>query len=471
MKMRLSTKILLVITIVLSIPQIFLTRYILAGIKPTGSGFEFSFSTLAYVGLGFIAATTVTSTILFFRFIQVQKLSSAIFFSVFPLTLVYGAFVSYISSIGSVDGVVAQSVRATLNIGGEKPNYNGYLWSGVATLVYLVLLFVILLFMCRPVAKVGRAAENLSQGRLKSDDFRLGGGKQFQSIEHSLNRINYNLKERSEKLRKVDLSRKNVSKQFVKFMGKHDVFELECGHSVKKNACMLLCKLMNKDGQKEGISLEENFNFVNSCIKLVLPIVKKYGGFVDKYLGDGVLAVFEGAEQAVECAHAIIKEIARKNRTKVDLFNIEMKVSLHFGFAVFGLKDDERSKPTIVSENLDNLEKIQQINDFIGAKMLFSQDVVNALPHKYMLEHRFVGSVTLDEREIPLYESLQCYPKRKRDKLLKNKNKFENAVQAFGRGKFSQAKELFAQILREVPDDNASYVYFNNCDEKLKESV
>ena len=470
--MKTSTKVLLIITIALSIPQIFLTRYILAGIKPTGTGFEISFSTLAYVGLAFIAASTITSTILFFRFIQVQKLSSAIFFSVFPLTLVYGAFVSYISSINSVEGVLAQSVRATLNIGGENINYNGYLWSGVATLVYLVLLFVILLFMCRPVSKVGRAAENLSQGRLKNDNFKLGGGKQFQSIEHSLNRINYNLKEKSDRLKKVDFSKKkSVSKQFVRFMGKTDVLELECGHQVKRNACMLLCKLLCQEEVKNDLSLEENFNFLNSYIKLVLPLVKKYGGFVDKYLGDGVLAVFEKAENAIECGHSIIREVARKNRMKKDVPSIEVSLSLHYAMAVFGLEENEKMKPTIVSETIDKLQKIQEINSFIGAKMLFSQDVVNALPQKFSFDHRFVGGVTLDEKETSLYESLQCYPKRRRDKLLKHKNKFENAVQAFGRGKYAQAKELFAEILHDVPDDKASYVYFNSCGEKLSENM
>ena len=45
--------------------------------------------------------------------------------------------------------------------------------------------------------------------------------------------------------------------------------------------------------------------------------------------------------------------------------------------------------------------------------------------------------------------------------------KFENGVRAFNEGLLKDAKENFSEILKYVPDDKPSYVYFNRAIEKL----
>ena len=133
--MRTSTKILIVLTILSMVPGFFLTNYLLAAIVPTGTGFVLEFTPLAWVALAFQVVSNVLMAILFFRFIKTQKLSHAIFFSVFPMTLTYGVFMAYIVGVKDMTGVVAESVRATMNIAATETSYNNYLWAGVATLV------------------------------------------------------------------------------------------------------------------------------------------------------------------------------------------------------------------------------------------------------------------------------------------------------------------------------------------------
>lgn len=470
--MRTSTKILIVITFVLLVPNVFLSKYLLEAIVPTGDGFVFNFTPLAWVSLAFQILFNVFFTILFIRFLKTQRLSSMIFFSIFPMTLVYGSFMVYITAVKNMTGLTAESVRATLKIATQDNAYNNYLWAGVATLVYLVLVFVIVLFSCRPLSKVENVTQKLGDGRMKYDDFKIGGGKQFKDIEHSLNKINYNFKEKENKIRQTNLeTQKFIPKQFFKFLGKSRIEELELGNQVKKNATTLFCDLKSATNISRSLSLEENFNYINSYLKVVAPLIKRYGGFVDKYLGDGILAVFSKPQDAIECAHAIFRAIDVKNKSQKELPAIDARISINTGEIIFGIVGDEdRKSPTIISDVVNLASKMEEINMYIGTKLLISKPSLNELPQNFEFDYRYTGALSLDDGGcLPLFESLNYYPKNKKEKLKKLKNKFENGVRAYNEKKYEEAKETFSYILHYVPDDKPSFVYFNKASEKLKD--
>lgn len=470
--MRTSTKIFLILYVVTFVPGIFLTKYLLQAIVPTGDGFSLNFTPLAYVALALQIISNVFSAILFFRFLKTQRLSNVIFFSIAPLTLVYGVFMVYISAVKTMDGVVAQSVRSTLKIATQENAYNNYLWAILGTIVYLTLFFVIVLFSCRPLAKVEKITQKLGDGRMKFDDFKVGGGKQFKEIENSLNKINYIYKEKENKIKQTNLeAQKYIPKQFFKFLGKSNISELELGNQVKKNATTLFCDLKSTSTHSRTLSLEENFNYINSYLKIVAPMIKRFNGFIDKYLGDGVLAVFSKTQDAIECAHAILRAVDVKNKSQKELPEIDARISIDTGEIIFGIVgDEERKTPTIISDVMGIALKMEEINIYIGSKILISNQTINNLPSNFDFEYRYTGVLSVDEKkQISLFESLNYYPKNKREKLKKLKNKFESGVRAYNEKNYAQAKEIFEYVLHYVPDDKPAFVYFNKASEKLKE--
>ena len=473
MIMKKSTKILIVLTILSFIPNIFLTKYLLQAIVPTEGGFVLNFTPLAWVSLAFQILSNVLFGILFFKFLKTQRLSNVIFFSVFPLTLTYGAFMVYVVAVKTMSGVTAEAVRATLNIASQENSYNNFLWAGLATIVYLFLVFLIVLFSCRPLARVEKVAQTLGDGRMKVDNFKIGGGKQFREIEYALNKINYNYKEKENKLRQTNLeAQKFIPKQFFRFLGKSNVAQLEMGRQVKMSATTLWCELKSASSVSKNLSLEENFNYINSYLKVVAPLIKKYDGFIDKYLGDSVLAVFSKPQNAIECGHTILKVIDTKNKGQKDLPDIDASISINTGEVIFGIVgEDEQKTPTIVSDVVVISSKMGEINLYIGSKMLVSKQTLNELPQGYKFEYRYIGNLSVEGKvPISLFESLQYYPKSRKEKLKKLKNKFEESVRAYNERNYDEAKDGFEFVLKSLPDDKPSYVYFNKCVEKLKEN-
>ena len=461
--MKTSTKILLIFNIALLIANIFLIRYLVMGIVPTESGFVFEFSALSWVALSVLVAFLITFIALYIVFLRNLRLSNLLFFSTLPLTLIYGVFVVYIAKIGEMDDITSASVKATLNINSALGVEN--LWIALATITYLVLLFVLIMIACRPLKNVEKVTQKLGDGRVKMEDYKIGGSKQFQEIEHSLNKINYLYKEKDNKLKIASLaSQKYMPKQLLNFLGKNGVEEVETGKSVTKEGSILYCDLK----PNKTLSLEENFNYINSYLKVVAPLIKRFDGFVDKYLGDGLIAVFSKAQNAVECAHAILKAVEDRNKNQKKSLNIASRISVHTGELTIALSVEEKT-PTVVSPIINMLSKMEEINEFMGGKLLFSKKTLESFSNKFNFDYRYLGDLEYEKSITSLFESLDCYPKRIREKLKKFKNEFENGVRFYNEKRYREAKDMFEKVLQKIPNDNASFVYFNKCNERLSE--
>lgn len=463
--MKTSTKILLIINIALLIANVFLIRYLVSGIVPTDSGFVFEFSALSWVALVVLIAFLVTFIALYIVFLRNMRLSNLLFFSTLPLTLIYGVFVVYIAKIGDMDDITSASVKATLNLNSTQGVEN--LWIALATVTYLVLLFILIAIACRPLRNVERVTQKLGDGRVKMEDYKIGGSRQFQEIEHSLNKINYLYKEKDNKLKIANLAtQKYLPRQLLNFLGKNGIEDVETGKSVTKEGTILYCDLK----PNKTLSLEENFNYINSYLKVVAPLIKRFDGFVDKYLGDGLIAVFSKAQNAVECAHSILKAVEDRNKNQKKSLNIASRISVHTGILTIALSAEEKT-PTVVSPIINMLSKMEEINEFMGGKLLFSKKTLDSFSSKYNFDFRYLGDLEYEKNIISLFESLDCYSKRAREKLKKFKNEFENGVRFYNEKRYREAKAMFEKVLQKIPNDNASFVYFNKCNEKLNEAV
>ncbi len=466
--MRRTTKVLLILYVLTFIPSIVLGRYVLQGIIPVENGFNFNFDVWGIIGLILMLVSNILGFILFFRFIMAQPMAKAIFFSSLPLIITYGALMFLLAELTSFQNDTAQSVRTLLNLSADNA-YNTILWAILITIVFVLLMFANFFFLCKPLGKVEKIVARLGDGKVKEHKLKIGGGKQFNNIEHGLNKINNNYKSSASDLKKFNLeAQKFVPKQFFRILGKSSVAELELGNQVKKNATLMLVKLRGIENSNQ-MSLEENFNFLNSYLNVISPIIRRFRGFVDKYLGEGILAVFGKAEDAIDCSHAIARAVSVKNRQNKSIPNVIENVAIITSQVIFGIiGEEERKIPTIVSNIISEIDKIDQVGKLMHSKIVFGDSVLNNLPLNYKFAYRHIGAVTLNEKEKNLlFEDLEVVPRDKRTRLIKSKGIFENGVLCYENGKYDEACRCFGEALKIAPDDKGCYVYYNRAKEKV----
>jgi len=466
MKMKTSTKIWMIIFIVSTVFGILLAREIFRGLN-FGETLTFNFSVWGWVGIVMNVISNIALAVLFAKFLKTQPFNRVLFFSTVPLTLAFFALSYGLLTINDYNNAPVTYVRQVLNV--STTNSNNYWWLGLLGLIYLFALFLIFHFNSKPLKKVEKAVYRLGNGHVASD-IEIGGSRTFREIEHSLNKINSNFKEKDNIIQKTNTEyEKFVPKQFLKFLGKNSILDLELGNQVKKEVTTMYVDIHNSTNMSTTLSLEENFNYINGYLNVVSPIIRKFGGFVDKYLGDGILAVFIKPQNALECSKAIYKVIETQNASQKMQPSLDVYISINTGEVVFGIVgEEERKSPTIISDTVNLVSKMEEFNKYFGSKIIFSKRTLNSLKIDYPLSYRYVGSLTLGDKEyLSLFESLECYSKKKRERLEDTKTMFEQAVRYFNLNKCHQAKELFAKILKIARDDKVAYMYFNKCEQSV----
>lgn len=468
--MKKSTKIILIIFIAVTVPALVLGGSLFSAIVPTDNGFTFNFDTKAIIALILFVASIILGIYLYWRFLLALSLDKVLFFSSIPLFLIYGATMFLITDLSNINSPFAASFRSLLNISTDNA-YNTILWAILVSLVFIAILFFNYIIICRPFNKVEKVISRLGDGRVREEKLNIGGGKQFKNIEHGLVKINNKYRENDKSLKNANLeTQKFVPKQFFKFLGKGNITELELGHQVKKYATLVCIKLEGINN-KDSLSLEDNFNILNSYLNVIAPLVRKFNGFIDRYLGDGIIAVFPNAENAINCSLAIIRAMRIENRSNKKLTAVKERISILSGEVIFGIVgDEERKIPTIVSNETSLLEKMDEIVSYMSSKMVFTKSVIDNLPLNYKLVYRYIGSLNMDEfKEVMLFEDLEVYSKEETVRLIKNKGLFERGVIFYNNGEYQKAMDYFRENLKSNPNDKGGYIYFNKTKEKLNE--
>lgn len=105
---------------------------------------------------------------------------------------------------------------------------------------------------------------------------------------------------------------------------------------------------------------EEVVKILNYCLSLQAQIVKKYGGDIDKFVGDCVVAHFyesgtnRSAMDAIQCSIEIEKALEKFNATLADGERVEVGIGLVTGEVVLGsIGSEDRRDFTAVGSNVN----------------------------------------------------------------------------------------------------------------------
>ena len=106
-----------------------------------------------------------------------------------------------------------------------------------------------------------------------------------------------------------DLERLNTSlerfipREMLNYLGKESIVDVQLGNFIEERMSVFFLDIRNFTTRSEAMSPDENFRFINTFLEKFGPLVRKHGGFIDKYLGDGFMALFPGdADNALDAA-------------------------------------------------------------------------------------------------------------------------------------------------------------------------
>ena len=145
-----------------------------------------------------------------------------------------------------------------------------------------------------------------------------------------------------------------------------------------------------------------------------------------------------------------------------------MGVAINTGDAVFGVVGDESRKSiTVISDSVNFTAKIGEINKVFGSIITFSKSTLNDMSANAKINYRYIGNIRSGGKDfVSVFESLDAYPRSKKEKLIVNKAKFEQGVRAYVNGKFAQSAKIFEEVYQSEKDDRVCYVFYNKAKNK-----
>jgi|GEM_PF-2534304 len=257
--------------------------------------------------------------------------------------------------------------------------------------------------------------------------------------------------------------------QLLKQLGHEDIVSLQLGDHVERRMAVFFSDIRNFAALSESMSAEENFNFLNSYLGRVGPIISESNGFIDKYMGDGMMALFpESAQDAVVAAVSIVREmnIYNSHRQRCGYRPIQVGIGIHVGKLMLGtIGEVNRMDGTVISDAVNLAARLEQMNKVLGASIVVSREVMDELSPELHEQSRFLGRIKVRGKQVPVDvfdvfagDSLELNALRKKTQV-----EFEAGVDAFFVENFAKASQCFTGVLAQDTSDLAAQAYLARC--------
>ena len=212
------------------------------------------------------------------------------------------------------------------------------------------------------------------------------------------------------------------------------------------------------------MTAKENFAFVNVIYGKMGPIIRENNGFVDKYIGDAVMALFENADDAVKCGIELYRAVVLDSETSKELgvSDINIGIGIHTGMAMIGIVgESERLAGTVISETVNLSSRIESLTKQYKTAMLISKDTVDRMTDPDALDMRYLGMVQVaGVNEVKaIYEVLDCLPDDEKEKRSQSSEEFKEAIRLFLLGRRSDAASALQSIEKAGKNDYVTDKY------------
>ena len=268
-----------------------------------------------------------------------------------------------------------------------------------------------------------------------------------------------------------------VPKEFLNLLGKSSIMEVKLGDQTRQEITVMFADVRSFTALSENMSPQDNFNFLNAYLKRVGPVIADHRGFIDKYLGDGIMALFPGgADDAVLAGIAMHRAVAAYNleRQQDGFQPIGIGIGLHIGDLMLGvIGSQDRLQGTVVADAVNTASRLEGLTKRYGASTTISEAVMTHLNDPGRYHYRFVDKVLVKGKDTPVtvFEIFDGDPEAVAQLKKDTKESFEAGLGLYYERKFAEASVRFNQVMEKNPADKAALIYLKRCASYMVQGV
>lgn len=349
--------------------------------------------------------------------------------------------------------------------------------SSLAVILGLLMAFFITRGLVRPIRELVEGTRSVENGDLETQ-VRVSSKDEIGDLTQSFNHMVAELR-----------VKERIKETFGKYIDPRIVEQLinesDGGkfQGQKKNMTVLFSDIKGFTNISENMTPDLLVKVINLYFSLMSKSVSQFGGVIDKYIGDAVMA-FWGPPFSDEKDHpklacfAALDKLAQLDifREKVkDLFQpnqtipeFDLRIGIATGDMIVGNIGSEFAQGyTVLGDTVNTGSRLEGVNKVYGTRILINEQTQEMA--KNYIETREIDSIQVVGKDEPIkiFELIG-----KKDALDENtlrlKSQFKKALQAYRSKDWSQARPLFNDCLQTKPDDSPSQVFLNRISEFAK---
>lgn len=268
-----------------------------------------------------------------------------------------------------------------------------------------------------------------------------------------------------------------VPKQFLDFLGKNSITDIHLGDQIQKEMTVMFSDIRSFTEISELMSPRENFNFINHYLGYMEPIISRNHGFIDKYIGDSIMALFpDSPDDAINAAIEM--------RAKLQEFNEDLKLSnmqpinsgigINTGNLMLGIVGGKgRIEGTVISDHVNLASRLEGLTKKYGTPIIISQDTLIKLNKPQNYHFRFLDVVTVKGKRnsVNIFEILDGEISHIRNAKIETNQLFKNGLQHFRNKEMIAALDVFKEIEEKSPHDLATKLYIKRCESFIQNGI
>ncbi|MDY6784022.1 MAG: ammonium transporter [Cyanobacteriota bacterium] len=273
----------------------------------------------------------------------------------------------------------------------------------------------------------------------------------------------------------LNLSRLNnaysyfVPRQFLQILKKQSIIDIALGDRVEQEMSVLFSDIRGFTSISEKMTPEENLKFINGYLLRMEPAIVENSGFIDKFIGDAIMALFgQKADDAVKAGIAMLNILSEYNTTrhKPERPPLKIGIGINTGSLMLGtIGGNVRMEGTVIGDTVNLASRIEALTKYYGVHLLMSEHTFLALEKPSAYNFRLLDRVKVKGKsnEITLFEIFEADPPQLREAKIESKTKFERGVVLFHQKQFAEARHYFENCLDLNSGDRVARIYLQRC--------
>jgi class 3 adenylate cyclase len=265
-----------------------------------------------------------------------------------------------------------------------------------------------------------------------------------------------------------------VPEQFLRHLKRSSISDVKLGDQAARTMTVMFSDIRDFTSISERLTPEENFRFLNGYLGRIGPVIRQQYGFIDKYIGDAVMALFDGpVDEALGAAMAMQLATVEYNRHLPDprFGPLTIGIGLHSGPLMLGIIGEEgRMESTVIADAVNLASRIESLTKHYDCRILVSRPTFEAQADPQFYLTRPVDLVRVKGRSESV-ELLEILDDRFDPRAtLKNDlaAHLAEAMMVYRRGDFFGARSLFQTLAYKDPADRLYGIFRLRIEELIR---